>query len=163
MKNFVLLLFFTLFISSLNAKGENSESEMKILAQKVDSLDHELAFLKISYELHMLNAEINTFINQVDIKSTNILLFIADRHYTYDLWDKYKKLYESSKRNKESIYELINAKGDLLYLMSLKYNFSKSEQDNLIACYSAIKSSFNLLDISLDYLKSTLEVYKKHI
>ena len=63
-KIFCTLLVLVLSIFSVNAQSQNSQEEMQTLVQRVDSLEHELSYLKLTYELNTLNSDMKLFLNE---------------------------------------------------------------------------------------------------
>lgn len=68
-KRFYALLVFVLSIISVNAQSQNSQEEMQTPVQRVDSLEHELLYLKLAYELSTLNSDMALFINEINYVS----------------------------------------------------------------------------------------------
>ena len=73
-KIFCTLLVLVLSIFSVNAQSQNSQEKMQTLVQRVDSLEHELSYLNLTYELSTLNSDMTLFSNAIDIKSLEIQL-----------------------------------------------------------------------------------------
>ena len=68
-KIFCTLLVLVLSIFSVNAQSQNSQEKMQTLVQRVDSLEHELSYLKLTYELSTLNSDMTLFTNEINIVS----------------------------------------------------------------------------------------------
>lgn len=52
MNKFLCSLVFVLSFSSVHAQSNDSQKEIQTLVQRVDSLEHELSYLKLTYELN---------------------------------------------------------------------------------------------------------------
>lgn len=64
MNKFLCSLVFVLSFSSVHAQSNDSQKEIQTLVQRVDSLEHELSYLKLTYELNTLNSDIIQSPNQ---------------------------------------------------------------------------------------------------
>ena len=84
-KLFFTLLVLVLSIFSVNAQSQNSQEKMQTLVQRVDSLEHELSYLKLSYELSTLNSDITLFSNEINIKTLEIQLDLYNRNFNSQL------------------------------------------------------------------------------
>ena len=71
-KIFCTLLVLVLSIFSVNAQSQNSQEKMQTLVQRVDSLEHELSYLNLTYELSTLNSDMTLYSNAIDIESLEI-------------------------------------------------------------------------------------------
>ena len=116
MNKFLCSLVFVLSFSSVHAQSNDSQKEIQTLVQRVDSLEHELSYLKLTYELNTLNSDITMFANEVYTKSIAIQLDLYNRNFNSKLGDAYQQYYETCQRKKQSISELIEAK-KTLYLI----------------------------------------------
>ena len=79
MKKILSFLVFVFPFISIQARSQDSlpqnpQVEKQTLVQRVDSLEHELSYLKLTYELYTLNSDIKMFANEVDTKSIEIRL-----------------------------------------------------------------------------------------
>ena len=79
-KLFLCPLVLVLSIFSVNAQSQDSQEEMQTLVQRVDSLEHELSYLKLTYELSTLNSDMTLFSNAMDIKSLELQLNLYNRN-----------------------------------------------------------------------------------
>ncbi len=68
MSRFIISIVFVLSIISVQAQSLNNQEETQSLVQRVDSLEHELSYLKLTYELGTLNLDITTFSSEVFYK-----------------------------------------------------------------------------------------------
>ena len=81
MNKFLCSLVFVLSFSSVHAQSNDSQKEIQTLVQRVDSLEHELSYLKLTYELNTLNSDITMFANEVYTKSIAIQLDLYNRNF----------------------------------------------------------------------------------
>ena len=145
-KLFLCPLVLVLSVFSVNAQSQDSQEVMQTLVQRVDSLEHELSYLKLTYELSTLNSDMTLFSNAMDIKSLEIQL----------------NLYNSQDK-KQSISELIEAKKTFFVLKVITYPFSESEMNTLKASYNVIDNAYESIGNSMDLLKIVIDAYNKSL
>lgn len=161
MSKFLCSVLFVLSFLSINAQSQNLQDEMQSLVQRVDSLEHELSYQKVNYELYTLNSDISMFANEVYTKSIAITLEIYNRNFNYRLGDSYKQYYEACLRKKKSFSELIEAKKTFFALKVITSSYSESELNALMASYNLINDGYNALDSSMNLLKITIDAYNE--
>lgn len=91
-----LLLFFASVLSfiSIQAQSQDSQIEVQALVHRVDSLEHELSYLKLTYELYTLNSDIIMFANEVYTRSIAIQLDLYNRNFNSKLGYSYQQYYD---------------------------------------------------------------------
>ena len=161
MRKFLFFLVCGLSSISIQAQSQNSQMEVHALVHRVDSLEHELSYLKLTYELYTLNSDITMFANEVYTKSIAIQLNLYNRNFNSKLGQSYKQYYESCLHKKQSIYGLIEAKKKFFTLKVITYPYTESEQDTLMASYNVIDDAFDTLEHSMSMLKITIDAYKE--
>jgi len=161
MRKFLFFLVCGLFSISIQAQSQNSQMEVHALVHRVDSLEHELSYLKLTYELYTLNSDITMFANEVYTKSIAIQLNLYNRNFNSKLGQSYQQYYESCLHKKQSIYGLIEAKKKFFTLKVITYPYTESEQDTLMASYNVIDDAFDTLEHSMSMLKITIDAYKE--
>lgn len=124
-KFFYTLLVLVLSIFSVNAQSQNSQEKKQTLVQRVDSLEHELSYLKLTYELSTLNSDMTLFSNAINIKSLEIQLNLYNRNFNSQLGYAYQRYYKSCQERKQSISELIESKKTFFVLKVITYPFPK--------------------------------------
>lgn len=163
MNKIFCFLVFVLSIFSVHAQSQNSQEEIQILAQKVDSLEHELSYLKLTYELNTLNSDITMFANEVYAKSIAIQLDLYNRNFNSALGNSYQRYYEACESKKQSMSELVEAKKTLFTFKVITFPYTESELKTLMASYNVIDGLFNTLKTSMDVLKIALDAYNKFL
>ena len=153
MNKFLCSLVFVLSFSSVYAQSNDSQKEIQTLVQRVDSLEHELSYLRLTYELNTLNSDITMFANEVYTKSIAIQLDLYNRNFNSKLGDAYQQYYETCQRKKQSISELIEAKKTLYLIKVITYPYSESELKTLKASYNVINDAYGSLGKSMELLK----------
>lgn len=155
----VIMLFMVSAFFSVHAQVQDSQEEIQTLTQRVDSLEHELSYLKMSYDLSTLRYEINMTINEVDIKCLRIKSDIDNREFDSRYGNAYQRLYEAFQANKQSTYDRIGAV-KLLYTLKIAiYPYSESELNVLKKSYESIDRSYASLEGSMDMLKIYIDMY----
>ena len=162
-KIFYTLLVLVLSIFSVNAQSQNSQEKMQTLVQRVDSLEHELSYLKLTYELNTLNSDMKLFLNEINIKSLEIQLNLYNRNFNSQLGYAYQRYYKSCQEKKQSISELIEAKKTFFILKVITYPFSESEMNTLKASYNVIDNAYELIGSSMKLLKFVVDAYNKSL
>ena len=98
MKKILFVLVFVLFAISIRAQSQDQlpqdqQVELQSLIQKVDSLEHELSYIKLTYELYTLNSDIKMFANEAYTKSIAIQLNLYNRNFDSKLGKSYQQEY----------------------------------------------------------------------
>lgn len=162
-KFFYTLLVLVLSIFSVNAQSQNSQEKMQTLVQRVDSLEHELSYLKLTYELSTLNSDMTLFSNAINIKSLDIQLNLYNRNFNSQLGYAYQRYYKSCQERKQSISELIEAKKTFFVLKVITYPFSESEMNTLKTSYNVIDNAYKSIETSMELLKIVVDAYNKSL
>ena len=162
-KFFYTLLVLVLSIFSVNAQSQNSQEKMQTLVQRVDSLEHELSYLKLTYELSTLNSDMTLFSNAINIKSLDIQLNLYNRNFNSQLGYAYQRYYKSCQERKQSISELIEAKKTFFVLKVITYPFSESEMNTLKTSYNVIDNAYESIETSIELLKIVVDAYNKSL
>lgn len=162
-KFFYTLLVLVLSIFSVNAQSQNSQEKKQTLVQRVDSLEHELSYLKLTYELSTLNSDMTLFSNAINIKSLEIQLNHYNRNFNSQLGYAYQRYYKSCQERKQSISELIESKKTFFVLKVITYPFSESEMNTLNASYNVIDNAYESIGKSMELLKIVVDAYNKSL
>lgn len=133
------------------------------LTQRIDSLEHELSYIKLSYELYTLNNDLAVFKNNIGITTNEIQINIYERNFDYKLYSAYKDNYEANKDKLLSFQELIKAKKTYFWLKITTYPYSENEKELLLASYMTIDNGYSALESSLKLMKVCLDMYKESL
>lgn len=159
-------LFLCLFIllSSLSSycQTQNIDAKLDSLVQRVDSLEHELSYLKLSYELASLNSDVTMFANEAYTKAIAIQLDLYNRNFDSRLASAYRCYYESCENKMQSFSELIEAKKTFFAVKVFTYPYSESELKTLLASYNVINNAYETLQSSMELLDLTIKEYRKY-
>lgn len=161
MRKLLFLIASVLSIISIHAQSQNSQIEVQALVHRVDSLEHELSYLKLTHELYTLNSDITMFSNGVSTKTIAIQLDLYNRNFNSELGNSYQQYYESCLYRKQSISDLIEVRKKFFALKVITYPYTESEMETLLAYYNAIDAAYNTLEHSMNLLKITVDAYKK--
>lgn len=161
MNKIIISFIFALSFFTAQAVSQNDKKDISTisLSQKVDSIEHELSYLKMSYELSSLNNDITMFANEIYTKSLAIQLNIQSRYLNRRLTKSYTEYYDACKHKQNSIFRLITVKKTLFILKYSTSDFSKEESNVLLKSYDVIDSAYDSLESSMSLLKVSLETY----
>ena len=127
MKKIFCLLLFVVSFTAVMAQSKNQQEEKPALEQRVDSLQHELAFLKAKYELDQLNTEIKINACDINTRTNSIEINMTFKNYNIALGRAYQSNYEATEELAEKIKERADSLKLLIVLQLMKYSFSDSE------------------------------------
>lgn len=148
-----MLALFVVSFTAVMAQSKKQQEEKPALEQRVDSLQHELAFLKAKYELEQLNSQMQMYSYGIDIKVNAINIDRARKIFESRLATAFQSDYESFKGLTNALKERVDSTKLFTVLQLMKYSFSDSE-------VQALKYQINILDLSLDALEKHLDLYK---
>lgn len=131
--------------------------------QRIDSLEHELSYVKLSYELYTLNNDIVVFKNDINITTNNIQIDIYRQNFNYKLYKAYKYNYESIKKKLLALQELIEKKKTYLWHKITIYPYSENEKNLLLSNYMLIDKGYSALESSLKLMKVCLDMYEESL
>lgn len=154
-----LLSLFAMYAQSNQPLLETSQDGFKTLVCKVDSLEHELSYLKLKYDLNTLNSDLSISANEVYSKSLGIELNVYKRNCDSGLLKAYKSYYESCQSKMEAFSDLIENNKRFFYLKVVTGYYSDSELKSLRASYDVIDAAYENLERSVEMLKLMIEAY----
>lgn len=127
MKNIFCLLLFVVSFTAVMAQSKKQQEEKPALEQRVDSLQHELAFLKAKYELEQLNSQMQMYSYGIDIKVNAINIDRARKIFESRLATAFQSDYESFKGLTNALKERVDSTKLFTVLQLMKYSFSDSK------------------------------------
>lgn len=163
MEKILCLIVFMLSCFTIHAQSQNQQEEIKALVQRVDSLEHELSYLKLSYELNTLYTDMTMLTSQVEIKLSDIKMDIYHRNFNPQFVDMYQRYYESCQGQKQAFSKNIEATKELFFLKVMTHSYSETELSVLNASYERIDKVFESLETTIDYFKAIADVYAKDL
>lgn len=162
MKSFILSCFILLSTFSAFANSQEDDVRLGLLVQRVDSLEHELSYFKLSYDLGSLNSDLVIFANEVYTKTIAIQLDLYNRNFNARLADSYKRYYESCEDKMQSYAQFMDAQKRFFRLKVLTYPYTESELSSLQARYNVINNAFETLQRSMELLELSIKEYCKY-
>lgn len=162
MKSIIISCFILISTFSGFSQNQNIDVKFDLLVQRVDSLEHELSYFKLSYELAALNSDITIFANEVYTKVIAIQLDLYNRNFNSRLASAYTKYYESCENKMHSLSELIEAKKTFFAVKIFTYPYSEGELYTLFASYNVINNVYESLQSSMELLELTIKEYRKY-
>lgn len=163
MNKILFSLVFVLFSFPTYVYAQNSQEDLRALIQKVDSLEHELSYLKLNYDLKTLNNDITALTNEVMLKCTEVKIDIYHRNFDSQYVDMHKGYYEMYQRQKGATLANIESTKKLFHLKVLICPYSKEELDVLNAYYDRIDVAYDGLELAIDYFKALTDGYAKNL
>ena len=157
----MISMLFVLAIINAKAHSTNSQDEESSLVQRVDSLEHELSYLKLRYDLSTLKANIEMFSNDVNTKALAVKLDLCDRNFDKQLGEAYKRFYEACLEKQDSLSELVDTTNTSFTLKVGTYPYTELELNELLLYYTVINDAYKSLENSMDILKLTIDAYWK--
>lgn len=133
------------------------------LIQRIDSLEHELSYIKLSHELYKLINDLAVFNNNIGITINRIQIDIYGQNFDYKLYKAYKDNYAVNKNKLLSLQELIEIKKNLFSIKITTYPYSEKEKDLLLTSYMTIDNGYSALESSLKLMKVCLDMYKESL
>lgn len=164
MKHLLLLILIAISITQTGRAQSNESTHLSIdsLATKVTTLENNLNYLKVTYELNILRSELNIAASEANIKSLEMKMDIYhSSKFDIDLYNSYRDWNRSAIAQKESYNSLIEAKKRLVAMTILTNNFTDEESDLLIQTCGVIDNAFNSYEAALNMVQKILDVWKK--
>lgn len=159
MNRILILSALILSFLSIQAQSTNHQAELQALTLKVDSLDHELAYLKVTYELNLLSSDMTMLKNEIYSRAIAIKLDIRARDFNSKIDNMNQELYDSFKNQIDSFHKLADAKKEYFFAMTTKYSFSESELRILTMGCERINLQFDQLEKTMDLFKTVVDYY----
>ena len=116
-----------LFAFSANAQSQDDKQQMQVLSQRVDSLAHELSYLKLTYEINELNSDLIQFKDDVSITALNVQLNLYNRNFDRELGRAYQENLKSCENQRKSFDNLVKAKKDMFAISIHTLQFTDIE------------------------------------
>ena len=153
------IILFMLFAFSANAQSQDDKQQMQVLSQRVDSLAHELSYLKLTYEINELNSDLIQFKDDVSITALNVQLNLYNRNFDRELGRAYQENLKSCENQRKSFDNLVKAKKDMFAISIHTLQFTDIELNILNCRYELIDDILDSLDHSMNVLKIAIDAY----
>lgn len=162
--NKILFSFvFALFSFPTYACAQNSQEELRTLVQRVDSLEHELSYLKLNYDLKTLNYDMDMFVSEVKFHIADIKMDLYHRNFDPQYVDWHKGYYEMCQRRKQSFLEHIKSVKNLFSLKLMVSSYSEDELNVLNSIYEGIDVRYDGVKLVVDYFKALADEYARNL
>lgn len=164
----VILFCFIAFIGVGNITAQTSNSsqtqDLKVsidsLSTKLSSLQHDYDYLYCSYQLSEVQLSLKDFMNELSIKSNEILINCYHSRFDIDLYNTYRNYYNSY----VELYESTKGKAEVVTtsvaLKIMTSNFTEKEIKLLGKSCKFVDDCLRTAQNSLDYYKGVLDIYK---
>lgn len=162
MKKILLLLVFGLFLLSSQAQTQTQlENQVNQLQQKVDSLDHELSYLQLSFKLESFKTELTLFSHDLSILVLEIKANSYNGKLSYSTGELYKENYELQLLKKKAFDNYLKSIKGFFAEKIMSNSYTQTELEALFSDLNVIEKSFDSLDYALKLLKATLKDYTR--
>ena len=159
MSKIMCFLVFAISFFSVHAQDQQIGDVSLASMGKVDSLEHELAFFRLDYDMKTLIYDITMFADEVSTKSLDVELKIYTQNFDYRLRDSYSQYYVSCQNKKLSMSKLVEKKKIYFYAKVTTYPYTDRELEVLMASYQVIDAAWESLERSMDLLKLVTDHY----
>lgn len=157
----LVFLFISIFSAiSVQAQSQDLEKEMQIMVNRVDSLEHELAYLRLTYELDSRATKIQLFNGNVSNSSLSVQLNYYNRNIDSNYAKSSQELYESFLSGLLSERSVVNQLKLYSESMIASYHFSESELTLLAEYNNVLEKSLEQLEQSVKLLRISVDAYE---
>ncbi len=153
---FTICLFTTIPIQ-IRAQSPEGQSDIRALTQRIDSLENELAYLKIFTEVRSLYNDIYKLNTDIKISSINVEYYISNKFFKKRYWEVIRDYYKQCEKNLKTYKERVDKTSMLMIGNILVNSFSEDEIGILTGTIrlaenlcSQVESSLNIYKISID-------------
>ena len=162
MKKVFLLIISVLFAIQANAQTQEESPAVTIdsLSTKLAKLQHDYDFFYGDYKLNQIKTDLNQLSQDIKIISNELSISIYHERYNRDFYtalsenyDSYCNLYDSYKRNFESLRELVTIK-------TITTDFTEPELNLFNSYIETIESTMKVVEKGLKYYDLLLKIYK---
>ena len=162
MKKVLLLIISVLFAIQANAQTQEEAPAVTIdsLCTKLAELQHNYDFLYCDFELYKIKTDLDQLSQDIKIKVSELNIDIHHERYDHDFYtllsenyDSYCNLYDSYKRNFESLRELVTIK-------TITTDFTEPELNLFNSYIETIESAMKVVEKGLKYYDGLLQIYK---
>lgn len=158
MKKIVILVVLMFFSIASYAQSEKIWTDTA-LVQRVDSLEHEITYLKLIYEIENTRSDIEIYTNETYIYALSIQLNILAKNVSREMGKAFEEDYERRISRMQSYSELIERKKEFVALNLIVFPFSYAERNLIQSNMEVLDSSLKKLDATLNMLKVSTEAY----
>lgn len=167
MKKLILLFILTLFGMSRVVAQDNNPSQttdlkayVDSLSTKLNTLQHDYDYLYCSHEINQLESELKDLLNDVNIKSNDILIRCYHGGYDSGLYSAYRSSYNAQVGLYDSVKERVEVGQRAVGLKILSSNFTQNEINVLMNGCETLDRCLSALQSALDYCELVIGMYR---
>lgn len=132
-----------------------------MLTQRVDSLEHELAYLKLSYELSTFHLDLSMFVNDVYNNLMEIKQELYNGSYDTKWYKMYQENYDNQKSKLETFSGLVELHKTSFAVNVRKSNFTENELNAMMIRWKLIDVAYESLVNYMDLFKRSIDAYRE--
>lgn len=165
MKRLFIILAFVIpsLFFQLHAEQFGTKKEMDILEHRIKSLEHQVTFMRLYYDLQLLSTSLDKFAIDIYAYSTNIDLKIHQQFFNKLLSDVYQAYYDSALYNKNAMHKNMESLKTLYNSLISTYPFTKEEKSALKASYNVLISAYDRAEKAFDLFKVSVDGYESFL
>ncbi|MDE5800570.1 MAG: hypothetical protein K2H74_06060 [Paramuribaculum sp.] len=158
-----IIIFLTILSTTILKVGAVTDNESKIeeLKAQVDSLSHEVLFIKLSYGLQIIQNELNIFTGEVNSKIMEISMDVRLKNCSRNSYLTYTENYEIFRDSLELYKSRYKSQQSLVYGALLYRNWNDNEYTVLNGLCNYIDLTYQRAELVLNTMKEMLELYHK--
>ena len=158
MKKVLLFIISVLFAIQANAQTQEEAPAVTIdsLSTKLAELQHNYDFLYCDYKLYQIKTDLNQLSQDIKMIISELNINIHHERYDHDLYtaysdnyDSFCNLYNTYKRNFESLRELVTIKTIITEFTEPELNLFNSYIKTIELCMGFVESNLELYDLCL--------------
>lgn len=158
MKKVLLLIISVLFAIQANAQTQEEAPAVTIdsLSTKLAELQHNYDFLYCDYKLCQMKTDLDQLSQDIKIRVSELNIDIHHERYDHDLYtlrsenyDSYCNLYDTYKRNFESLRKLVTIKIITTEFTEPELDLFNSYIETIELCMGFVESNLRLYDLCL--------------
>lgn len=163
MRRLILILICALGMVPMHINAQTSDEKAPIdaLAQKVDSLEHELEYLNLSFEFESFYNRIYRLNNDVRIRIIDVHFFTDHKYFKKKYWELCIEDYKGYMRNMETLKAALEWKQ--LRFGLYKIIFSEAETENLSLILKMAENMYLQAENSLNSYKRAIDYYRDEL
>lgn len=140
-----------------------ADEDVRTLAQRADSLEHELKILKILHDWEIMRLNFEDFQNKINIRYNAIKTNMYIRNFDAELYKEDQKIYGLFVTQLSKYDEILNKAYSDIDSKDLKSNTSSKERLKIMLLISSTDYACSFAHQYLSLYKSAIEEYGKKI
>lgn len=161
----ILILFticlFTIVPIQIKAQLSEVQSDIRALTQRIDSLENELAYLKIFNEVRSLYNDIYKLNTDIKISSINVEYYISNKFFKKRYWEVIRDNYKQCEKSLKTYKERVDQTSMLMIGNILVNSFSEAEIGILTGTIKLAENLCSQVESSLNIYKISIDTYEE--